>query len=117
MDSLQIDGVRGTSKDAHAFGGRPATVGGVDLEPGSYSVYAIADEDEWEFFINSNWQRWGIPIDASVRATEIGSFTVASAPIDTITYRWEPMAQGAMGNLVLEWEHTRMNIHVHPGGD
>ena len=48
---------------------------------------------------------------------EIGSFTVASAPIDTITYRWEPMAQGAMGNLVLEWEHTRMNIHVHPGGD
>ena len=99
----------------------PAAVGGVDLEPGSYSIYAIADEDEWEFFINSNWQRWGIPIDASVRATEIGSFTVAPALLDamveTLTYRWEPTAQGARGNLVLEWEHTRVNVHVRPGDD
>ena len=99
----------------------PVTVGGVDLETGSYSIYAIAEEDEWQFFINSQWQRWGIPIDASVRATEIGTFTVPAARIETmvetLAYRWEPMARGTMGDLVLEWEQTRVNIHVHPGGD
>jgi len=97
----------------------PATVGGVDLEPGSYSLYAIANEDEWEFFLNSNWERWGIPIDAEVRSTEVGSFTATPEEteeyVETLQFRWEPMADGTMGNIVLEWENTRVPFHVHPG--
>lgn len=97
----------------------PATVGGVDLEPGSYSLYAIANEDEWEFFLNSNWERWGIPIDAEVRSTEVGSFTATPEETDeyveTLQFRWEPMADGTMGNIVLEWENARVPFHVHPG--
>ncbi|MDH3271590.1 MAG: DUF2911 domain-containing protein [Gemmatimonadota bacterium] len=96
----------------------PANVGGVQLEPGSYSLYAIPMENEWEFFINSNWERWGIPIDEAVRASEVGSFTAEPAPMDeyveTLQYRFEPM-DGEMGNIVLEWENTRVSFHVHPG--
>ena len=44
----------------------PATVGGVELEPGSYSIYAIADEDEWEFFID----------------TMVGALTYRMAPVE-----------------------------------
>lgn len=96
----------------------PANVGGVQLEPGSYSLYAIANEDEWQFFINSNWERWGIPIDESVRATDIGSFTVEPEQteefVETLQYRWEPMGD-TMGDMVMEWENTRVRFHIHPG--
>ena len=98
----------------------PATVGDVALEPGSYSIYAVAGEDEWEFFINSNWERWGIPIDDGVRSADVGSFTATPEPMDTmvetLTYSYEPMAGSPMGDMVLEWENTRVRFHVHPGG-
>jgi outer membrane murein-binding lipoprotein Lpp len=97
----------------------PTTVAGVSLEAGSYSIYAIANEDEWQFFINSEWQRWGIPIDAAVRASEIASFTVTPEPTDemveTLTFRFEPSDDGTMGDIVMEWERTRVKFHVHPG--
>jgi hypothetical protein len=96
----------------------PATVGTVSLDAGSYSVYAVATEDEWEIFINSAWERWGIPISDEVRATEIGSFTVTPEPleeaVETLQYSFEPMEEGTMGDIVLEWENTRVRFHVHP---
>jgi len=98
----------------------PATIGEVALEAGSYSIYAVAAEEEWEFFINSNWERWGIPIDAGVRAGDVGSFTATPETTDemveTLTYRFESMADGTMGDMVMEWENTRVRFHVHPGG-
>jgi hypothetical protein len=98
-----------------------AVVGGVPLGAGSYSVYAIPSDDEWEFVINANWERWGIPIDASVRASDIASFKVKPVPsgrmVETLTYTWEPVSGGTMGDIVLEWENTRVAFHVHPGGE
>ena len=96
------------------LGGR-ANVGGIALEPGSYSLYAIPGEDEWQFFINSNWQRWGIEIDAAVRSTEIASFTVVPQTlpemVEQLTYEWEDAAGGDPGGeLLLEWENTQLRI-------
>ncbi len=97
----------------------PASVGGVALEAGTYSLYTVPGEAEWEFFINSNFERWGIPIDESVRGTEIGSFTVTpestGALVETLNYRFEPNAENTMGDIVMEWEETRVRFHVHPG--
>lgn len=95
----------------------PVNVGGVALEPGSYSLYAIPGEDQWEFFINTNWQRWGIPIDAGVRSTEIGSFTVTPQQlpntVEQLRYEWEPAAGGDPGGeLLLEWESTLLAIPI-----
>lgn len=88
----------------------PASVGGVVLEPGSYSLYAVPAEGDWEFFINSNWQRWGIPIDEGVRESEIGSFMagteVTDSAVETLTYAWED------GAIVMRWENTRIEIPV-----
>ncbi len=87
-----------------------ASVGGVQVGPGSYSIYAIPGADEWEIFVNPNWERWGIPIDDGVRSTEIGSFTATPEATDefveTLRYRWEN------GELLLEWENTRVRIPV-----
>jgi hypothetical protein len=96
----------------------PATVGGVALEAGSYSIYAIPGESEWQFFINSNWERWGIPIDDGVRASEVGVFSAEPEAMDdfveTLQYRFEGMAENTMGDVILEWENTRVKFHVHP---
>jgi hypothetical protein len=37
--------------------------------------------------------------------------------VETLTYTWEPVSGGTMGDIVLEWENTRVAFHVHPGGE
>jgi Protein of unknown function (DUF2911) len=99
----------------------PTSVGGVELEAGAYSLYVEPTESEWTFYLNSNSQRWGIPIDADIRASEVGSFTATPEPMDemveTLQYRWEPSEDGTMGDMVFEWEHTRVKFHIHPGAE
>lgn len=98
----------------------PASIGGVELEPGSYSIYAMPGASEWTFYVNSNFERWGIPISEEVRTTEVGSFTATPSAIDetveTLRYRWEPNGENTMGDIVMEWANTQVRFHVHPGG-
>ncbi len=88
------------------------SIGDVAVGPGSYSLYTIPGEGEWRFFLNSNWQRWGIPINEAVSETEVGSFTVTpqalADPVETLTYRFEN------GAIVMEWENTRLTIPMGP---
>ncbi|MDT8342679.1 MAG: DUF2911 domain-containing protein, partial [Longimicrobiales bacterium] len=95
------------------------TVGGAALEPGRYALYSVPGESEWEFVLSSNTGYWGNRVDASVRDAEVASFTRPARAIEemveTFTIRWD--AHGPeMGHLVLEWEHTRVEIPIHRGG-
>ena len=85
-----------------------ATVGGVSLEAGSYSLYATPGETEWEFHLNSNFERWGIPIDAEVRSAEIGSFSATPSAtagmVEMMTF------EHIDGALRLSWENTQVDI-------
>jgi hypothetical protein len=98
----------------------PAQIGGVEVEPGSYSLYVNAGEEGWEFFVSSSYQRWGIPITDEVRAAEMGSFTVEPESkedmTETMTFRFEPDATGTMGDVIFEWDTLRASFHVHPTG-
>jgi hypothetical protein len=93
----------------------PASVGGIEVEPGSYSLFAIAGEFEWEFVLNSNARRWGIPIDEEVRADDVGTFTglprTLTEPVEQLTIDWHTHG-GDNGHLVLEWGNTRVEIEV-----
>lgn len=97
----------------------PAEVGGVELEPGVYSLYAVPGESQWTFFLNRQWERWGIPVNDAVKADDVGSFTrpVASTSemVERLTIAWNAHMEG-MGHLVLEWENTRVEIPVHKAG-
>ena len=85
-----------------------ATVGGVSLAAGSYSLYATPGETEWEFHLNSNFERWGIPIDAEVRSAEIGSFSATPSAtagmVEMMTF------EHIDGALRLSWENTQVDI-------
>ncbi|MDH3222730.1 MAG: DUF2911 domain-containing protein [Gemmatimonadota bacterium] len=92
----------------------PASVGGVEVDPGSYSMYALPGEGQWQFFLNTNFERWGIPISDEVRATEVGSFTAvpetADEMVETLTFSYEADPGNAGGTIVMAWEHTRLRI-------
>lgn len=96
-----------------------AQVGGVDLEPGVYSLYAVPGTEEWTFFLSSAYQRWGIPVNEDVRNAEAGDFTASveetDGMVESLTFRWESHGEG-MGHLVMEWEHTRVEIPIHGPG-
>ncbi|MEJ2538793.1 MAG: DUF2911 domain-containing protein [Gemmatimonadota bacterium] len=96
-----------------------AEVGGVSLEPGVYSMYVVAGADEWEIFLNSNYERWGIPVDGSVMATNVGSVTrpveATDDFVETFTIRWDRHGD-AMGHLVMEWENAHVELPIHAAG-
>lgn len=91
----------------------PARLGPVELTPGSYSLYAIPDEEEWTVVVNGNPDRWGVPIGPEVRAADIGSFgaapTTLSDYVDRLTFRFEPDGP-TTGALIYSWERTELSI-------
>ncbi len=91
----------------------PARVGTVELGPGSYSLYAIPERGDWTVVVNANPNRWGLPIDAEVRAADIGSFPLPPVPLaqyeDRLTFRFEPVGEGD-GVIVFSWERTSLAI-------
>lgn len=92
---------------------------GISVKAGSYSLIAIPGAEEWQIVINSSAERWGLPINDDVRMNDVGSFSRAAETTDemveTLTFRWEPHGE-MMGHLVMEWEHTRVEIPVHMAG-
>lgn len=91
----------------------PATIGSVDVEPGSYTLYAIPEEGPWTIVVNGNTNRWGIPISPSVRRADIGSFEVTrqEAPhVERLTFHFE--GDGDAGTLVYAWEEVVLRIPV-----
>ncbi len=92
-----------------------ANIGTVAVEPGSYSLYAVPGATEWEIVVNSNVQRWGIPINEEVMGANVGSFKAPVSPtaamVEQLTFTWEGAGDSA-GQLIMEWENARVSIPV-----
>lgn len=91
-----------------------ASVGDVDLEPGSYTLYAIPTEEDWTIVVNSAIERWGIPISDEVRSADVGRFTVTPTPlpepVETLEFSWDDVSN----SLVYAWEQRTFRIPVTP---
>lgn len=95
-----------------------ATVAGIPLEAGSYSIYTVPDREEWQVVVNSSTEQWGHEsqyVD-EVRAQEVARATVPATsteePVETFNIHAEVADPGV--DLVLEWESTRVRIPVRP---
>ncbi len=90
-------------------------VAGIHLDAGTYSLYTVPGQREWEVIINRSYMQWGheSAYTDSVRAMEVGRGRVpaqaAPAHVEQFTMRAEP-GRGGDANLVLEWERTRIAI-------
>lgn len=94
-----------------------ATIGGVAVEPGSYSLYTVPGESEWGVVVNRSTSQWGHEnsYTPEVEAQEVGRGTAPATtleePVEQFTIRTEP-EEGDAGHIVLEWERTQVRIAV-----
>ena len=90
-------------------------VAGVVVEPGWYSLYAIPNEREWEIVVNRRVQRWGTPIDSTVRRMDVGSGKVpvesSGEPEDLLRMTFANVS-GVKADLVVHWDRTVVRIPV-----
>ena len=95
-----------------------ASIAGIDVQPGSYSLYTIPGLNEWVVIINRSTSQWGheARYTDEVRAQEVGRgmapATTIDEPVETFTIRSQPADGGA--SLLLEWQNTRVTIPVRP---
>jgi hypothetical protein len=92
-------------------------LGGIRLEPGSYSIYTIPGESEWQIIVNRSTDQWGDEGSyAEVKKHEVGRTTAKpyrlERHLEQFTIRAEPSRSGAM--VYLEWEYTRVALPVEP---
>jgi hypothetical protein len=91
-----------------------ATVGSVELDAGSFGLYAVPTQDSWTIVINGSLDRWGIPLTPEVRAADIGSFvvtpTILESHVETLTFSFVPSGDG--GDLVFSFENRTFPIPV-----
>ena len=93
----------------------PAMIAGVAVDSGWYSLYVVPSQHEWRIVVNAEPRRWGIPIDDSVRARDVGSGVVPVARMQdtvenlTITLRrTSPVA----AVIDITWENTHIAVPI-----
>lgn len=95
----------------------PATIAGVEVSAGSYSLYTVPGSESWEVVVNASTSQWGIEsrYTGEVRAAEVGRATVpahsADDHVEMFTITADQVADEG-SDLVLAWEHTRVRIPV-----
>lgn len=93
----------------------PLDIAGVKVPAGTYSIYTVPGEKEWEVIVNKSITQWGEEHNYTdaVKAQELGRGKVKpealKTPVEEFTITSEP------GFLVLEWETTRVKIPVRAG--
>lgn len=92
-----------------------ASVAGVPVEAGSYSLYAVPGEESWEIVVNEETRRWGIPIDEEVRSRDVGSGTVSAEAleetVETLTIDLRRVAPDR-AEMRIEWERTGVTVPI-----
>jgi hypothetical protein len=95
----------------------PARIAGLDVEPGSYSLYTIPQPGlEWTLIVNRSTSQWGHEsrYTEEVAAQEVGRVPVPvetlDEPVEQLTIRPSDRGEGAY----LEWQNTRVLIPIEP---
>jgi hypothetical protein len=92
-----------------------ASIAGVKVEPGWYSIYVIPTAKQWQVVVNSDAQRWGVDIDAAVRAKDVGTGTVSaehlSAPVEILTIALAKDSP-TKATMDVSWADTRVRVPI-----
>ena len=94
------------------------SVAGVEIGPGSYSLYTIPGENSWQVIVNRSITQWGHEgrYTDEIKAQEVGRGTASSERMDdhveTFSLRSEPTSDGVA--LLMEWEHTKVTVPIKP---
>ena len=95
----------------------PLEIAGIHVEAGSYSLYTVIGETEWEIIVNASITQWGREnrYTEEVRAQEVerAVVPVGSSGIHVETFTISATeGEGGDAVVILEWERTRIRIPV-----
>ena len=87
-------------------------IGGKSIKAGSYSLFAIPNQDKWTMIINRQTDRWGaftydqtkdvVRVDVPVKALD--------KPMESFAITFTTQSQGA--NLVMAWDRTLIELPI-----
>jgi hypothetical protein len=85
---------------------KPLKIGALALPAGTYTIYTVPGEKEWELIISKATGQWGVPYpgegqDFGRTAMQVGT---TKAPVEQLTFSIDDTPKG--GVLRLEWGTT-----------
>ena len=88
------------------------TVGGKDVPPGSYTLFAIPNPDKWTLIINKKTGEWGIPYKYEADDLARVDMKVSQLPskLENFTISYEPSGAGCTMNV--DWDTTRASVEI-----
>jgi hypothetical protein len=91
-------------------------IAGVEVGPGTYSLYTVPGEKEWVIIVNRSTEQWGDEGSyEDVKNQEVGrgkaAATVLRDHVEKMTFRAESAGPQAV-TLILEWEKTRVPVEI-----
>lgn len=97
----------------------PVVIAGIAVSPGSYLLYTVPGEEQWEVVVNRSTRRWadGAGYDAVLRSQEVGRTSVPAEQVNQYVQRltFRPLPAAPHTILFLEWERVQVAIPISPG--
>ena len=92
----------------------PLSIAGVEIEPGSYSLYTIPREDEsWTLIVNASTSQWGHESQyPGVQDQDVGRAEVEAESLESPVEQFTIRPQDDGGGLVLEWQNSRVRVPI-----
>lgn len=89
------------------------TIGGKDLRPGTYGVFATVNKDNWEFVIHTNTNSWGnANHDEETNLVTVKAPTAKTAStIEALSVTFEEKSDNVV-DILFGWEDTMARLPV-----
>ncbi len=98
----------------------PVAIAGIEVPAGTYSLYTVPGEDEWQIIVNRAIDQWGREnfYTEEIVAQEVGRARVPSvrAADHAETFTISAESDGA-AHIVMAWETTRVRIPIEGRGE
>ena len=93
-------------------------IAGIRVPAGSYSLYTVPGEGQWEIIVNRSTTQWGESgYTEDLRVQEVGRAPVPAEHgrryVDRLTFSTRPASHGYVF-LVLEWERVQVMLPIGP---
>lgn len=90
-----------------------ANFGGTDVKAGTYAVFAVPGETEWEFILSSKLNTWGnytTSEDKYVARVKTSVISSPDEPIEALSIMFKAVDGGA--HMVVGWENTIVELPI-----
>jgi hypothetical protein len=88
------------------------SIAGIQVEPGTYALYTVPNETEWQIVVNRSYSQWGREnfYTAEVEAQEVDRANVPASEAPDHVEQFTISFDGT--NLVMAWEHTLVPVPI-----